>query len=85
MSQAIPASEATGTWNKSQVETYLKDALKLSEVSLAPAVGDDYTGTGKGTDGQNYKMKIKQVPGGIACEFETENGRGRISFGNPVP
>ncbi len=85
LSSAIPAAEAKGTWNKSQVETYLKDTLKLNEVSITSVGGDDYNGTGKGTDGMNYTMKIKQVPGGIACEFQTEAGGGRISFGNPVP
>jgi hypothetical protein len=85
LSSAIPAAQATGTWNKSQVESYLKDTLKLSEVSLTSASGDDYTGTGKGTDGKNYTMTIKQVPGGIACEFQTETGVGRIAFGNLVP
>jgi hypothetical protein len=81
----IPSSQATGSWNKSQVEIYLKDNLKLSEVPLSSAGGENYTGTGRGIDGQNYTLNIKQVPGGIACEFKTDTGGGRISFGNLVP
>ena len=84
-SSPIPSSQATGSWNQSQVETYLKEQLKLSELSLTSAGGENYTGSGKGTDGQSYTMNVKQVPGGIACEFRTDTGGGRISFGNLVP
>jgi hypothetical protein len=82
----IPSEKATGVWNQSEVEQYLKQNLKLTEVSLAKAEKDDYTGTGKGADGLSYTLSVKQVPGGIACKFQNSGGSsGRISFGNPVP
>lgn len=82
---AIPASQATAYWNQSQVETFLKDELKLSAVMLTASGEHHYTGTGKGVNGEDYKLDVKQVPGGIACEFKTNAGGGRVAFGNPVP
>ena len=81
----IRAEDATGIWDQAQVEAYLKQDLKLTEVSLTGTGGGSYTGTGKGLDGKAYRLDVKQVPGGIACEYVAgETGRGRISFGNPV-
>jgi len=82
----IRAEDARGIWDRGQVETYLKKDLKLTEVSLTGTGGGNYTGTGKGADGKAYRLNVKQVRGGIACEYEAgETGRGRIAFGNPVP
>jgi hypothetical protein len=83
---AIRAEAATGVWNREQVETYLKQDLKLTSVNLTPAGGDNYTGTGTTADGRTLQLNVKQVPGGIACTFEDDRGgSGRIAFGNPVP
>lgn len=85
-SAPIRAEDATGIWDRGQVETYLKKDLKLTEVSLTGTGGGNYTGTGKGADGKAYRLNVKQVRGGIACEYEAgETRRGRIAFGNPVP
>jgi hypothetical protein len=81
----IDASQATGVWNQQQVETWLRDMLKLTSVSLSKSGGDNYTGSGTAADGQSYQLTVKQVPGGIACRFTFGmNGSGRIAFGNPV-
>lgn len=85
LNRAVPAAQATGYWNQSQVETYLKEELKLSAVTLTASGEHHYTGTDKGVDGENYTLDVKQVPGGIACEFKTSNGGGRVAFGNLVP
>jgi hypothetical protein len=83
---AILAEDARGVWSQSQVEEYLKQDLKLSQLSLTPAGGDDYTGTGTTADDRTLQLQVKQVPGGIACTFEDgQGGSGRIAFGNPVP
>src|SRR5580698_8118398 len=57
----IDASQATGVWNQQQVETWLRDTLKLTSVSLSKSGGDNYTGNGTGTDGQSYQLTVKQV------------------------
>jgi hypothetical protein len=82
----IRSEEATGVWNREQVETYLKQDLKLVTVNLTSAGGDNYTGTGATADGRTLQLNVKQVPGGIACTFQDDRGgSGRIAFGNPVP
>jgi hypothetical protein len=84
-SAPIPASQATGVWNQQQVEGWLRETLKLSQVSLTAAGNSNYSGTGTGADGNRYQLNIKQVPGGIACRYTFgSGGNGRIAFGNPV-
>jgi hypothetical protein len=83
---AILAEDATGIWNQPQVEQYLREDLKLTQVSLTPSGGDgNYTGTGTTADGRTLQLQVKQVPGGIACDFQDDRGgSGRIAFGNLV-
>jgi hypothetical protein len=76
---------ATGYWSKTQVETWLKQDLKLTTLSLSAAGDHNYTGTGTTVDGRTYQLKVTQVPGGIACKFDSGTGSsGRIAFGNTV-
>jgi|GEM_PF-6883146 len=82
----IRAEDATGVWNKSQVEQYLKENVPLTEVSLSETTPDNYRGTGRNAEGANFELTIGQVPGGIACKYTTDRGgSGGLSFGNKVP
>jgi hypothetical protein len=83
--EASTKPKAAGYWSQAQVEGYLIEELKLTDLSLTRAGGENYTGTGTGRDGNKYRLNVKQVPGGIACDFTTDIGGGKVSFGNPVP
>src|SRR4051794_24716049 len=70
----IRSEQATGVWDQSQVETYLKQNLKLADVSLTRAGGDNYAGTGRTSGGKTLRLAVKQVKGGIACKYEDDAG-----------
>jgi hypothetical protein len=77
---------ATGHWNQSQVETWLKQDLKLSTLTLTPVGEHDFSGTAVTTQGESLRLNVKQVPGGIKCSHDNgRGGSGEIAFGNPVP
>lgn len=83
---AVSSEDATGVWTRTQVEQYVKENLKLKTVSLQSAGGDNYSGMGTAQDGRVVNLKIRQVPGGIRCEYEDDRGgTGSIAFGNAVP
>lgn len=82
---AIPASQATGIWNQSQVEQWLKQDAKLTELALTSTGTGNYKGTGRNESGMQVQLTVTQVPGGIACDFSGGPGNtGRVTFGNPV-
>ena len=84
-SAARPSTQATGIWSQAQVETWLREKLKLTELTLTSTGSGNYTGQGKDATGKVLQLKVMQVPGGIACEHSSGPGNaGRISFGNPI-
>ena len=81
----IEAKDATGVWNQTQVEEFIREDLKLTSMSLKSAGKNDYEGTGADAEGVAYTLKVKQVPGGIRVDWTHPTGHGKITFGNPVP
>jgi hypothetical protein len=83
---AVRSEDASGVWTQEQVEQYLTQNLKLTTVSLQSTGGANYTGMGVAQDGRTLKLNVRQVPGGIRCDYEDDRGGGgNIAFGNPVP
>ncbi len=83
---AIPASQATGIWNQGQVEQWLKEDLKLTELTLSATGNGNYMGRGRDATGKSFQLTVRQVAGGIVCDHTSGPGSsGRIAFGNPVP
>ncbi|MSR31751.1 MAG: hypothetical protein EXR99_09625 [Gemmataceae bacterium] len=86
MAVTIDANLATKVWDKLEVETFVKEDIKLVEVTLKETTKNNYSGTGKDAQGRIFNLQVKQVPGGIACDFTNNGGgSGRVSFGNSVP
>lgn len=81
----IQAEDATGVWNQSQVDQYLRETIKLVELQLTPVGNNGYTATGRDGAGNEYTIQVKQAPGGIRAEWTSATGSGRSRFGNPVP
>ena len=82
----VPSGQSSGIWNQSQVDQWLKQELKLAELTLSASGSGNYKGQGRDASGTSFQLAVTQVPGGIACEHSSGAGStGRISFGNPVP
>ncbi|HSU67889.1 MAG TPA: hypothetical protein VLJ39_13520 [Tepidisphaeraceae bacterium] len=88
--RTAPSSPPTAghPWSRQEIEAWLRGDLGLVEVSLTPAGGDNYTGTGKDEQGTPYTLKVTQSPGHIVCEHQsparTAPGKfttGKIEFG----
>jgi hypothetical protein len=80
------ALEADGYWTQAQVEQWLRESLRLGQLQLVPALNHGYSGSGRSQDGLTYQLTVKQVLGGIRCDFTFGSGGGGfISVGNPVP
>jgi hypothetical protein len=83
-SVAVP-SVATGTWTQTEVETFLREELAITTMSLRSTGGHNYQGTGTDKDGIAYTLVVKQAPGGVRVDWSHSTGNGLITFGKPVP
>jgi hypothetical protein len=80
------ALEADGYWTQAQVERWLRESLKLVQLQIAPAGNHGYSGSGVSQDGRTYQLAVKQVLGGIRCDFTFgRGGGGYTAVGKPVP
>ncbi len=67
-----------GNWPQQQVEEKVKSNLKLSEISLTPRPEGGYSGTGKTSEGEAYKLQVTQDPARKRLEWKFESDRGDI-------
>lgn len=78
----VAAKKANEFWTKEEVETWVRQDLKLAQVNLTPQPDHGFSGTGLGLNGRNYTLTIKQIPGGIKCSFQDDfGGSGNMAFG----
>lgn len=71
------------TMNQAEVEAYLKENISLKEVAMTPnPAGGGFTGTGKGSDGSNYKITVTQdlKEGKLSYSAESDSGDTRSGF-----
>ena len=69
-------------WTKDEIEVWVRQDLKLAQVTLTPEAEHGFTGTGLGFNGRNYTLTVKQIPGGIKCWFQDDfGGSGNMAFG----
>jgi hypothetical protein len=78
----IAAKKRDEYWTKEEVEIWVRQDLKLAQVTLTPQAEHGFTGTGLGFNGRNYTLTVKQIPGGIKCSFSDDfGGSGNMAFG----
>ncbi|HZL88016.1 MAG TPA: hypothetical protein VFB96_06530 [Pirellulaceae bacterium] len=67
---------------KEEVEIWLRQSLKLAQVTLTAQAEHGFSGNGLGFDSRQYTLTVKQVPGGIKCWFrDNVGGSGDMAFG----
>jgi hypothetical protein len=78
----VAAKNADRYWTKEEVEMWVRQDLKLAQVTLTTEAEHGFTGTGLGFNGRNYTLTVKQIPGGIKCWFQDDfGGSGNMAFG----
>lgn len=71
------------TMNQAQVEAFLKESMTLKEVAMTPnPAGGGFTGTGKASDGSNYKITVIQdlKEGKLSYSAESDSGDTQSGF-----
>jgi hypothetical protein len=63
-----------GDLNQADIETEIKEALKLQQVHLVERAPGEFSGTGKASDGTKYKIKVTQSQNKLTWESEDEKG-----------
>ena len=78
----VAAKKGDQYWTREEVETWLRQDLKLAQVSLSNGPDHGFSGNGVGFDGRQFTLTVKQVPGGIKCWFDDNvGGSGNMAFG----
>ena len=72
-----PASQNPGEWRQSQVESWLREQLKTTELSLSADGERAFKGTARDSAGTAYELKVTQSENKIQCEFTSSNGTGK--------
>ena len=70
-----------GTYAQPEVEAQVIKSLKLSEIRLATDPAGGYTGTGKNSDGESFKLKITQDAALKRLSWKADGDRGTIEEG----
>lgn len=71
-------------WTQIEIENLLKQQLAFTQVSIQETEDNQYAGTGV-REGRTCQIDIKQVRGGIACNWsDGAGGEGSFRFGNSV-
>jgi hypothetical protein len=60
--------------SRAEIESEIKEALKLKEVHLTETGKGDFSGTGSTSDGTTYKIKVTQSKNKITWESEDDKG-----------
>ena len=87
-----PASSNPGEWNQSQVESWVREQLKATELTLTADGERAFKGTASDAAGTAYELKVTQSENRIHCDFTssrgTGKGQGQFSYsasGTPPP
>lgn len=79
-----PASSNPAEWNQSQVDTWIRQQLTLTELSLSADGERAFQGTGRDAAGKSYELKVTQADNHIKCEYTstlgTGKGQGQFSY-----
>jgi hypothetical protein len=72
-------------WKQGQIEEWLKQELKLTELKLSPAGEKSYKGNGQDVAGKSYQLKVIQSADRIVCEHSSGAGStGEFMLGNNI-
>lgn len=72
-----PASSNPGEWNQSQVDAWIRQQLKVTELTLAADGERAFKGTGRDAAGTAYELKVTQSENRIQCEYTSSSGTGK--------
>jgi hypothetical protein len=70
-----------GAMNKAEVEAFMKDRLKLSEISLTDKGEGAFSGTGKKNNGSSYSLEVTLDEKGRRIEWKTTDEKGVVGGG----
>jgi len=73
-------SKAGGKMSRPQLEAWLQENAKLTEVSLVEGKDGSYAGTAKGQDGMLYRLKVTQQQRKVSWEGKHEEAGSVSSF-----
>ncbi len=70
-----------GVWKQAEIEKEIKERLHLTEISMTGDAASGYTATGTDTNGEPFKVTIKQFPAEKKLTYKAEGGRGTVEEG----
>jgi hypothetical protein len=70
-----------GAMNKEEVEAFMKDRLKLTEISLTENPDGTFGGTGKKADGSKHSIEVTLDPKDQRIEWKVRDAKGNVSGG----
>jgi hypothetical protein len=69
-----PRPKRPDEFTKTDIESEVREGLKLKEVRLTETAKGEFFGTGSASDGTNYKIRAVQGPNKITWESEDDKG-----------